>query len=117
MEIKERLQVFLERLNALPPFASHDEALAAIDRVMTAVEDELSGISRDSTGMPEFTDGRMYPPVSAYFKLCDLPGVTLYVQKQHLTYISDTGAVLIVSRRTGSKEFEKADGSGTRINP
>lgn len=117
MDIKERLQVFLERLNALPPFTSHDEALAGIDRVLTAVEDELSGIARDSTGMPEVTDGRMYPPVLAYAKECDLPGVTLYVQKRHFTYISVTGAMLIVNRRTGSQEFEKADGNGMRISP
>ena len=117
MDIRERLPVFYERLNILPPFTSHDEALAAIDRVMTAVEDELSGIARDASGMPKFSDGRMYPPVPKYSRECALPGVTLYVQKQHHTYISDTGAVLIVSRRTGSKEFEKADGSGTRINP
>ena len=117
MNIKERLQVFLERLNALPPFASHDEALAAIDRVMTAVEDELSGIARDPSGMPEVTGGRLYPPVSAYARDCDLPGVTRYVQKRHSTYISATGAVLIVDRTTGSNAFEKADGNGTRINP
>ena len=116
MGIRERLEVFFERLNALPPFNSHDEALAAIDRVMTAVEDELSGIARDPSGMPEVTGGRLYPPVPAYARDCDLPGVTRYVQKRHFTYISDMGAVLILSR-DGSKAFEKTAGNGTRINP
>ena len=116
MGIRERLEVFFERLNALPPFGSHDEALAAIDRVMTAVEDELSGIARDPTGMPKFADGRMYPPVPNYSRDCEFPGVTMYVQKRHSTFISATGALFIVDRATGSIAFEKADCNGTRIN-
>jgi hypothetical protein len=115
MEIRRRLQEFYRRLGDLPPFASQEEALSEISRVLTEVEDELSGVPRDPTGMPTKSDGRMYPPIPAYAKQCDLPGVTLYVQTGHQTYIGANGAVLIVSRRTGAPELDRPGQDGGRI--
>ena len=117
MDIRQRLQELYRRLGELPPFASHDEALSEISRVLTAVEDEHSGVERDPTGMPKRTDGRMYPPVPAYAKQCDKPGVTLYVQTGHQTYIGDNGAVLIVNRRSGTTELDRPgqDGKGIQL--
>jgi hypothetical protein len=101
----------------LPPFQSHDHALAEIDRVLTQVEDEHSGVERDPSGMPAVTAGRMYPPHPASAKECDLPGVVLYVQKGHFTYIGERGAVLICNRKTRTVEFEKERSDGGRIQP
>jgi hypothetical protein len=108
MDISQRLVLFYERLGALPPFESHDQALAEIWRVLTEIEDQFSGVLRDATDMPVLTDGRMYPPHRLYAKQCEIPGVTLYVQKGHWTYIGERGAVLIRNRKSGTVEFEKA---------
>jgi hypothetical protein len=116
VDIQQRLQEFYRRLDELPPFASHDEAFAEISRVLTEIEDEFSGVPRDPTGMPKKTDGRMYPPVSAYAKQCDLPDVVLYVQTGHQKYIGNNGAVLIVNRRTGIPVMDRPSQDGRRID-
>jgi hypothetical protein len=112
MDIHERIALFYERIEALPAFTSHDHALAEISRVLTEVEDEHSGVPRDPSDMPAVTGGRMYPPHPSYAKQTDIQGVTLYVQKGHRTYIGDGGAILIVNRKTGAIEFQKADVDG-----
>ncbi len=115
MDIHQRIALFYQRLEASPAFASHEQALAEIARILTEVEDEHSGVPRDPSDMPVVTDGRMYPPVAAYARKTDLEGVILYTQKGHRTYISEDGAVLIVNRRTEKTEFEKAGRTGRRI--
>ena len=66
MDIYQRIALFYEQLEALPPFTSHDHALREISRVLTEVEDEHSGVPRDSSNMPQVTGGRMYPPHPVY---------------------------------------------------
>jgi hypothetical protein len=115
MEIHERIALFYEQLEVLPPFVSHDHALQEIGRVLTEIEDQHSGVPRDLSDTPEVTGGRMYPPHALYAKQTDLPGVILYTQKGHRTYIGNGGAVLIINRRTGAVEFEKPGIGGERI--
>lgn len=117
MDIYQRIDLFYQRLEELPPFQSHDQALAPIDRVLTEIEDEHSGVERDASGVPMVTGGRMYPPNSMFATDCDLLGVTLYVQKGHFTYIAEWGAVLIRNRRTMNLEFEKKGSDGRGIEP
>jgi len=56
---KERLIIFLERLEAADPVRSADEALSLIDAILTAVEEEHSGLTlaQDPGGLE-----RMGPP-------------------------------------------------------
>ena len=115
MDIYQRIAVFYERLKALPAFTSHSQALAEIARILTEVEDAYSGVARDPSDMPVVTDGRLYPPVSAYARKADVPDVIIYTQKGHRTHISDDGAILIVNRRTEKIEFEKPSSTGRRI--
>ena len=115
MDVRERIALFYQRLGGLPAFESHDQALAEIARTLTEVEDEHSGVAREPSDMPVVTAGRMYPPVSAYARETDIPGVIKYTQKGHWTYISEDGAVLIVNRRTEKAEFEKPGSAGRRI--
>jgi hypothetical protein len=62
MSFRERLDELYRRLGLLPAFSSHDEALAAISRVLTEVEDGFPGVPRDPTDTPTDTKG---PHVSA----------------------------------------------------
>lgn len=119
MDIHERIRLFYMHLGELPPFQSHDHALAEIDRVLAQVEDEHSGVERDPSGMPVVTGGRMYPPHPAFAKECDIPGAVLYVQKGHFTYIGEKGAILIRNRKSKIVEFEKdgSDGRGIGHEP
>ncbi len=115
MDIHQRIALFYARLEELPPFDSHDHALAEISRVLTEVEDEFSGVPRDPSDMPAVTGGRMYPPTRFYAKQTPVSGVILYVQKGHHTYIGDGGAILIINRKTGATEFEKCDCDGRKV--
>ena len=115
MEIRQRLDLFFSKLDGLPPFESHNHALAEISRVMDEVEEEHSGVPRDLSGVPKRTDGRMYPPHPVYAKKTDLAGVTLYIQTGHQTFIGDGGAVLIINRRTGLMELDRPGSNGERI--
>src|SRR5947209_530801 len=117
MDIPERIRLFYRRLDELPPFQSHDHALAEIDRVLTQVEDEHSGVERDPSGMPAVTGGRMYSPHPAFAKECDIPGVVLYVQKGRLMCIGERGAILIRNRKSMIVEFEKEGSDGRRMQP
>jgi hypothetical protein len=61
MEIQQRLEIFLERLNAAPACKSAEEALALVSRLIEEVEDEFCPVSREDPPPMRFT-GRMYAP-------------------------------------------------------
>lgn len=108
MTRRERLEIFFQRLLALPKLSSHDEALAALVQVLTEVEDEYASTPLNPTeAAPAETQGRMYPPHPNYEKDSDRPNMRLYVQKGHLTYIGCEGQILIVDRTSGAVVFTK----------
>ena len=57
---RERIEVFLGRLDAAPVASDADEAYRQVCDILNAVEDELTSIPFDPTQW--MTDGRMYPP-------------------------------------------------------
>ena len=116
MDIHERVVLFYERLSQLKAFASHDEALFEISRILTEIEDAHSGVPRDPSDIPLVTSGRMYPPHPAFAAKTELVDVFVYRQKGHLTYIRSDGAVLIANRRTRAIEFDKPGHTGERIS-
>jgi hypothetical protein len=103
---RERLQVFYERLSVLPAFGSFDEAWVELARVLTEVEDEMSGVpcNPDPVNAPD--DGRMYPPHVDYRVASECPLVQIFRHKGHRTHFGTNGAILITAK--GIAVFEKA---------
>lgn len=84
-----------------------------MDEVLTAVEDELSGIPFD----PERwrTDGRMYAAQDdSAADVAGHPSVTAYRHRRHETFVAENGAIEIRSLDTDQVVFAKpgADGKG-----
>ena len=107
LTIHERLEEFLTRMRAAPCCGSFDAAFALLSETLNAVEDELSGIPFD----PERSrfDGRMYPPQEdARRTVLGREDLRRYRSKQHSTYFSMEGAILIVGPR-GEIVLDKPD--------
>ena len=62
MNIQERLQIFFQRLEAAPPAASADEAMALVCGLIERVEDEFCPVPREEPPPGLRFTGRMYPP-------------------------------------------------------
>lgn len=87
----ERFAVFLQRLEAVAPASSAQEAFELIGETLNEVEDELTDIPYQP-GSHE-SDGRMYPPQEDSAR--DVPGrsdVVRYRSRGHSTYIRENGA-------------------------
>lgn len=98
MLIHERLEEFCRRLLDAPACSSMDEAFKLLADIMIAVEDEFSGIAFD----PDYPrdDGRMYPPKEdAHRRVQGRPELQRFRSRQHNTYFSEGGAILIVDLR------------------
>lgn len=92
----ERLQEFINRLEAAPPAASHDEAFQLLSEALNAVEDEHSGVPYDPTKY--LSDGRLYPPQEdSRRSVPERPDLVRYRSAKHNTYIHTSGAIVIVS--------------------
>jgi hypothetical protein len=102
--MRVRLKLFYEGLSAAPRAASMDEAYSQICNILLRVEDAHSGISKGS-GL--IVDGRMYPPMSDSRRpVPKRPDLIRYRSRKHNTYLSRSGAILIVSIE-GVTEFSK----------
>jgi hypothetical protein len=118
MPMRERLKLFLQRLNAAKPAADHDSAMALIAATLVVVEDEFSGVpyNPDEPG----ADGRMYPPkVQFRYSAWERPGVRCYRHTAHATFVAANGAIEIRSRRgidLGAVVFEKQGTDGKKVS-
>jgi len=95
MLIHERLEEFCRRLLDAPACSSMEEAFQLLSDIMIAVEDEFSGIAFD----PDYprNDGRMYPPKEdAHRSVEGRADLHRFRSRQHNTYFSEDGAILIV---------------------
>src|SRR5438552_10433005 len=91
---KERLRMFLERLEAAPSANSADEALDLLAKALTAVEDEFSG----TPNRPERwrTDGRLYPPQEdSRVKYPERPSLRKYRTKGNYIFVGLNGSISI----------------------
>jgi hypothetical protein len=89
-----RLRVFLDRLAEASPASSALEAKQLIDRILNAVEDELTDIPYDPSRWR--TDGRMYPAhEDSAGDIEGHPAVTSYRSRKHETLVRDNGAIEI----------------------
>ena len=80
-------------------------ARSALDQVMKAVEDELSGIPENLNAATVPSDGRMYPPDDRFEIQSGCPQVRLFKQLRHRTWIGENGALRII-RSDGTVEID-----------
>lgn len=110
LPLRDRLQIYFERLSALPPAMDAEKALEKVSRTLEEVEDDHSGVIKNpNPGL--VSDGRMYPPRGdKTWKFKD--GIHA-VTKGNLIDITPGGTIAIRRRDNGAEVFRKA-GDGDR---
>jgi hypothetical protein len=105
--IRERLNEIYRRLQSLPRGDSADGALRQLCEVLEQVEDELSGIPKESPPPPPGAAGnRMYCPLEDHV-LRRGDGSILAMTRGHRVEIAADGSLRIVNKVTRLVEFEK----------
>ncbi|MCK9923594.1 hypothetical protein MXD61_17250 [Frankia sp. AgPm24] len=105
LPLPERLQIFYQRLDELPPPTSAQEALEQLNATLEAVEDEHSGVPRNPDPGLKF-DGRMYPPRDDYITR-QPDGGLVAITKGNRIEIGPTGETTILSRRSGETVYRR----------
>ena len=91
---RERLRIFLERMNAAAPADSADQAFILLSKTLNIVEDEFSGVSYNPLLWQN--DGRMYPPLEHnYRSVARRRDLRRYRSVKHDIYIGGNGSVRI----------------------
>lgn len=91
-----RLKEIYARLFAAHPFSDLANARRALEDVMRAVEDEMSGIPENLNSSTGQTDGRMYPPHDDYEMKTGTREVRTFRHKAgHRTSFGSNGAIQI----------------------
>jgi hypothetical protein len=91
---RERLQIFLKRLQAAAAARSADEAFSLLCKILNAVEDEFSEVPYNP--LLWRSDGRMYPPQeSSRASVQNRPSLRRYRSVAHRTFIGQNGAIRI----------------------
>jgi hypothetical protein len=110
---RERLAIFLQRLEIAPSVANPDSALQLLSETLTAVENEFSGIPANAEAWAN--DGRMYPPTEANRRaLSSLPFVRRYRSARHNTFIGANGSIRIEDI-DGNILLDKAGSDGRKV--
>lgn len=93
MDIQQRLVEFVRRLQAAPPAATSEEALAVVCRLIEQVEEELCPLAREEPPPMRYT-GRRYAPKSDQVRR--LPDGTLVADtRRHRIYCQRDGAITV----------------------
>jgi hypothetical protein len=83
---------------------------------LNAVEDEVSGISKDlAAAKAGNTGGRMYPPDEMFRVGRDHPLITSYRQTGHITRFGKNGSIE-VAKKFGDVEFYLAGTDGRTVS-
>lgn len=102
MEIQERLALLYRLLDAAPPTATAEQALALICRTLEAVENEHCKVPRQDTPPLKF-DGRMYSPQPDNIKVRD-DGSMWIKTRRHQVLIRTNGG-FVIYRETAHNEL------------
>src|SRR5262249_356722 len=98
---------FYRRLAAAPLANSADAALEQLSRILEEVEDELSGIPKQSPPPPPSRpDGRMYPPLADHILRLPNGGIEGRT-KGNTDEDRPDGRIVIGNKRTGAEVFHK----------
>ena len=105
MELHERLDIFLARLQVAPACHTAEEALALVCRLIEEVEDEYCPIPRREPPPTEPT-GHLYAPRADSIRT--MPDGTIYAKarRHRITCLAD-GSITITSKRERSVAFAK----------
>jgi hypothetical protein len=96
---RERIAVFLEIARCVPPVATQDQAKRLVDEILTAVEDEFSGVpNRPDDGL---ADGRMYPAHEKFRRPSENPKMSIYAHLGHISIFGINGSFRIVAKGKG----------------
>jgi hypothetical protein len=110
-----RLKIYFFRMMRSPPASNHDEAMHLMAETLNGVEDEFSGVPYDPA--ESGNDGRMYPPDPRFsVRRTRVPGVRVYRQRGHVTYVADNGAIetrMVQAEAEGSVEYTELDKPGS----
>ncbi|MGW1839614.1 hypothetical protein [Streptomyces sp. NPDC002067] len=109
LSVHERLALVYERLDAMPPATSADEAFDRLGEVLDQVEDQHSGVPKNPDAPLKF-DGRMYHPRPDFVSRRD-DGSVHAVTKGNEIHAAANGTLTITSRRTGEAVYHR-DGAG-----
>ena len=91
---KQRIQIFLQRLEAAPKASSMEEALTLLRNILIAVEDEFSDVPANPLRWK--TDGRMYPPQEDNRRsVPGRPALCRYRSVGHNTFFGQNGSIRI----------------------
>lgn len=105
--IRERLDEPYHRLKQLPACDTADGAFRQLCETLEQVEDELSGVPKQSPPPPPSQfDGRMYCPADDFVARLD-DGSLLALTRGHRIEISANGSLRIIDKLTGQPEFQK----------
>ena len=105
--VRERIDELYRRLSLLERSGTAEGSLRQLCETLDQVEDELSGLPKQTPPPPpsEF-DGRMYCPSEDFVaRLQD--GSILALTRGHRIEIGTNGSLKILSKLTGQPEFEK----------
>src|SRR5207244_313587 len=103
----ECLQEFYRRLAAAPRATSAEEALEQASRILEEVEDDLSGIPKQTPPpLPGMTDGRMYPP-QPDLTVHQSDGRIIARTRGHVIEIEADGGLAIRNLKAGQTEFTR----------
>jgi hypothetical protein len=105
LSLPERLALLYERLSALPPARTADEAFRQLAQTLDQVEDEHSGVVRDPNPGLKF-DGRMYPPREDFTERLPDGGLRA-TTKGNLIEISPGGTTDIYSRHSNELVYRR----------
>ncbi|MDX1951035.1 MAG: hypothetical protein SFY81_02560 [Verrucomicrobiota bacterium] len=112
---KERLQIFLERLEAASATSSADDALRLLSNILNAVEDEFSGIP--SNLLRWNMDDRMYPPREDNRRsVPGRPSLTRYRSAAHNTFIGINGSIRIETVEANRVLLDKPGADGRKTH-
>jgi hypothetical protein len=111
LPIPRRLEEYFNRLGKAERANSAEEGLKQVQEILNQVEDELSGIPKQSPPPPpNMPDGRMYPPLEDFITR-NPDGSISARSRGHNINISSDGSITITNRTSGNIEFSKPGGS------
>ncbi|MGW6277825.1 hypothetical protein [Kribbella sp. NPDC055071] len=105
LPLRDRLQIYFDRLRALPPAANAAEAFAQVSRTLEEVEDDHSGVIKNPNPGLE-SDGRMYPPRADMTWNLENGGMHA-VTRGNLIDITPGGTIAMRRRDNGAEVLRK----------
>lgn len=107
LSIRERLDVYYQRLKSAPKAKNSEEALKQVRDTLDQVEDQFSGVvKKGPPPSPGQSDGRMYPPLDDFVTRHPDGRITAKTRGHNIEIGAD-GSITITNRKTRTVELSK----------